>query len=205
VFGIVENRVAEPMFPLKLFRLAAFSSGNAASLLGSIARGGLQFMLIIWLQGIWLPLHGYDYSQTPLWAGIFLLPLTAGFLVSGPVAGWLSDKFGSRGIATAGMAVFGGSFVGLMLLPVSFPYPAFALLIALNGIGSGMFASPNSSSIMGSVPARQRGAASGMRSTFQNSGTALSIGVFFSVMIAGLASRLPDTLASGLRQHGVAP
>src|SRR5689334_14869295 len=160
-------------------------------------------MLIIWLQGIWLPLHGYDYSQTPLWAGIFLLPLTAGFLVSGPVAGFLSDKFGSRGIATAGMAVFGGSFVGLMLLPVNFPYPAFALLIALNGIGSGMFASPNSSSIMGSVPARQRGAASGMRSTFQNSGTALSIGVFFSVMIAGLASRLPDTLASGLRQHGV--
>jgi MFS family permease len=162
-------------------------------------------MLIIWLQGIWLPLHGYDYSQTPLWAGIFLLPLTAGFLVSGPVAGFLSDKFGSRGIATAGMAVFGGSFIGLMLLPVSFPYPAFALLIALNGIGSGMFAAPNSSSIMGSVPASQRGAASGMRSTFQNSGTALSIGVFFSVMIAGLASRLPVTLASGLRQHGVAP
>jgi len=203
-FAVLETRIAEPMFQLSLFRIRAFTAGNLAGLAVAVARGGLQFMLIIWLQGIWLPLHGYDYSQTPLWAGIFLLPLTAGFLVSGPVAGWLSDKFGSRGIATAGMAVFGGSFVGLMLLPVSFPYPAFALLIALNGIGSGMFASPNSSSIMGSVPARQRGAASGMRSTFQNSGTALSIGVFFSVMIAGLASRLPDTLASGLRQHGVA-
>ena len=175
-FAVLETRIAEPMFQLSLFRIRAFTAGNLAGLAVAIARGGLQFMLIIWLQGIWLPLHGYDYSQTPLWAGIFLLPLTAGFLVSGPVAGFLSDRFGSRGIATAGMAVFGGSFVGLMLLPVNFPYPAFALLIAVNGIGSGMFASPNSSSIMGSVPARQRGAASGMRSTFQNSGTALSIG-----------------------------
>ncbi len=169
----------------------------------AIARGGLQFVLIIWLQGIWLPLHGYDYSETPLWAGIFLLPLTAGFLIFGPVSGTLSDRFGSRGIATAGMAVFGGSFIGLMLLPVNFPYWAFALLIAANGIGSGMFAAPNSSSIMGSVPARHRGAASGMRSTFQNSGTALSIGIVFSLMIAGLASTLPRTLTSGLARHGV--
>src|SRR5215471_6219804 len=203
VFAVIETRVAEPMFRLGLFRIRAFTAGNVAGLLVSIARGGIQFMLIIWLQGIWLPLHGYDYSQTPLWAGIFLLPLTAGFLVSGPVAGILSDKLGSRGIATAGMAVFGGSFVGLMLLPVNFPYPAFALLIALNGIGSGMFASPNSSSIMGSVPARQRGAASGMRSTFQNSGTALSIGLFFSVMIAGLATSLPGQLLLGLQEQGV--
>jgi len=203
-FGVLETRIAEPMFQLSLFRIQAFTAGNLAGLATSIARGGLQFVLIIWLQGIWLPLHGYDYSRTPLWAGIFLLPLTAGFLVSGPVAGLLSDTFGSRGIATAGLAVFGGSFAGLMLLPVNFPYLAFALLIAANGIGSGMFAAPNSSSIMGSVPAGQRGAASGMRSTFQNSGTALSIGVFFSVMIAGLASSLPATLASGLRQHGVA-
>ncbi|HLH58050.1 MAG TPA: MFS transporter [Streptosporangiaceae bacterium] len=203
LFGIIETRVAEPMFQLGLFRIRAFTAGNLAGLATSIARGGLQFMLIIWLQGIWLPLHGYDYSQTPLWAGIFLLPLTAGFLVSGPVAGYLSDRFGSRGIATSGMAVFAASFVGLMLLPVSFPYWGFALLIALNGIGSGMFASPNSSSIMGSVPARQRGVASGMRSTFQNSGTALSIGVFFSLMIAGLASSLPKTLSSGLLARGV--
>src|SRR6202042_3102874 len=146
------------------------------------ARGGLQFMLIIWLQGIWLPLHGYNYADTPLWAGIYLLPLTAAFLISGPISGFLSDRFGSRGFATAGMLVFGASFIGLMLLPVDFSYWAFALLIVINGIGVGMFSAPNSSSIMGSVPARQRGAASGMRSTFQNSGTALSIGVFFSLM-----------------------
>jgi MFS family permease len=160
-------------------------------------------MLIIWLQGIWLPLHGYDYASTPLWAGIFLLPLTAGILIAGPTSGLLSDRFGARGIATAGMVVFGASFIGLMLLPVNFPYWAFALITGLNGIGGGMFAAPNSSSIMGSVPARHRGAASGMRATFQNSGTALSIGVFFSLMIAGLASSLPKTLASGLQQQGV--
>jgi MFS family permease len=202
-FCLIERAVPEPMFQLGLFRIRAFTAGSIAGLLTAVARGGLQFMLIIWLQGIWLPLHGYSYSQTPLWAGIFLLPLTAGFLVSGPVSGILSDRFGSRGIASGGMAVFGASFIGLMLLPVDFTYWAFAALIALNGVGSGMFASPNSSSIMGSVPARYRGAASGMRSTFQNSGTALSIGVFFSLMVAGLAGSLPRTLSTGLQAHGV--
>ncbi|MGD0685460.1 MAG: MFS transporter [Streptosporangiaceae bacterium] len=202
-FVMIETRVAEPMIALSLFRIRAFSAGNLAGLAVSIARGGLQFMLIIWLQGIWLPLHGYNYSDTPLWAGIFLLPLTAGFLISGPVAGTLSDRFGSRGMASAGMAVFAGSFVGLLLLPVNFPYWAFALLIAGNGIGTGMFAAPNSSSIMGSVPSSQRGVASGMRATFQNSGTALSIGAFFSLMIIGLASSLPRTLTSGLEYQGV--
>jgi MFS family permease len=203
VFAVIETRVAAPMFQLALFRIRAFTAGNLAGLVVSVARGGMQFMLIIWLQGIWLPLHGYSYSDTPLWAGIFLLPLTAGFLLAGPVSGTLSDRFGARGFATAGMVVFGGSFIGLLLLPVNFPYWAFALLIAVNGIGSGMFAAPNTSSIMGSVPARQRGAASGMRSTFQNSGTALSIGVFFSLMIAGLSSTLPTTLTAGLVRHGV--
>ena len=202
-FVVIETRIAEPMFQIALFRIRAFTAGNIAGLAVSMARGGLQFMLIIWLQGIWLPLHGYDYSNTPLWAGIFLLPLTAGILVAGPTSGLLSDRFGARGIATAGMVVFGASFIGLMLLPVNFSYWAFALLTGLNGIGGGMFAAPNSSSIMGSVPARHRGAASGMRATFQNSGTALSIGVFFSLMIAGLASSLPKTLTSGLQQQGV--
>jgi MFS family permease len=203
VFVIIETRVAEPMFRLTLFKIREFTAGNVAGLLVSIARGGIQFMLIIWLQGIWLPLHGYTYDQTPLWAGIFILPMTAGFLVAGPVSGILSDRFGSRGIATAGMAVFASSFIGLMFLPVNFPYWAFALFIALNGIGSGMFASPNSSSIMGSVPASDRGAASGMRSTFQNSGTAVSIGVVFTLMIIGLSSSLPTTLSNGLVKLGV--
>jgi MFS family permease len=202
-FVIIETRVAEPMIGLSLFRIRAFTAGNVAAFAVAIARGGLQFILIIWLQGIWLPLHGYNYSDTPLWAGIFLLPLTAGFLVSGPISGTLSDRFGSRGMATSGMVVFGGSMIGLMLLPVSFSYWDFALLLAANGIGSGMFAAPNTSSMMSSVPASQRGVASGMRATFQNSGTALSIGAFFSLMIAGLASTLPKALTSGLEHQGV--
>jgi MFS family permease len=202
-FVAIERRVADPMFQLALFRIRAFAAGSAAGLIAAAARGGLQFMLIIWLQGIWLPLHGYDYSATPLWAGIYLLPLTAAFLITGPASGYLSDRFGARGFATGGMLVFGASFVGLMLLPVDFHYWLFAVLIVVNGIGVGLFSSPNSSSIMSSVPARQRGAASGMRATFQNSGTALSIGAFFSLMIAGLAGSLPHTLTSGLMRHGV--
>jgi len=132
-----------------------------------------------------------------------MLPLTAGFLLAGPVSGYLSDRLGSRGLATSGAVLFAASFLGLMALPIDFAYWGFALLIAVNGIASGMFASPNSSSIMGSVPAAERGVASGMRSTFQNTGTAVSIGVFFSLMIAGLAGSLPHTLTAGLRAQGV--
>jgi MFS family permease len=202
-FCFVESKVREPMFRLSLFRIRAFATGNIASLLGAIARGGLQFMLVIWLAGIWLPLHGYDFTVTPLWAGIYMLPLTAGFLIAGPLSGTLSDRYGSRPFATAGLLVAAVCFVGLMLLPVDFPYWLFALLIFGNGIGSGLFASPNTSAIMSSVPAHDRGAASGMRSTFQNSGMSLSIGIFFSLLIAGLANTLPRTLTSGLTAQGV--
>ena len=202
-FGIIETKIAEPMFRMNLFRIRAFAAGNAASLMGSIARGGLQFMLVIWLAGIWLPLHGYNYVDTPLWAGIYMLPLTAGFLIAGPISGALSDRYGPRPFATAGLLLAACAFTGLMLLPVNFPYWLFALIIFGNGVGSGLFASPNTSAIMSSVPAEHRGAASGMRSTFQNSGMSLSIGIFFSLMIAGLASTLPRTLTSGLRAQGV--
>ncbi len=176
-FGIIETKIPEPMFRMSLFRIRAFAAGNAASLMGSIARGGLQFMLVIWLAGIWLPLHGYNYEVTPLWAGIYMLPLTAGFLIAGPISGTLSDRYGPRPFATAGLLLAACAFTGLMLLPVNFPYWLFGLIIFCNGIGSGLFASPNTSAIMSSVPARHRGAASGMRSTFQNSGMSLSIGV----------------------------
>lgn len=203
VFCVAETRVAEPMFQLALFRVRAFAAGNLAALLTAIARGGLQFTLIIWLQGIWLPLRGYDFEQTPLWAGIFMLPLTVGFLVAGPLSGYLSDRFGARLFSTTGLVLVAASFVGLLALPVDFPYPAFAAMLLVSGIGQGMFSAPNTSAIMGSVAPEQRGVASGMRSTFQNSGTALSIGLCFSLMIAGLAGSLPQTLASGLRANGV--
>jgi MFS family permease len=169
LFVVIELRVAEPMFHLQLFRIRAFSAGNAAGLLSSIGRGGMQFMLIIWLQGIWLPLHGYSFVDTPLWAGIYMLPLTAGFLIAGPAAGWLSDRYGARPFATGGMVLAAISFGLLMLLPADFAFPVFAALLLLNGIGMGLFAAPNTTGIMNSVPAEQRGAASGMRATFVNS------------------------------------
>lgn len=203
VFCVVETRIDEPMFNVKLFRDATFAGANLAGLMASIGRGGLQFMLIIWLQGIWLPLHGFSYASTPLWAGIYLLPLTIGFLISGPISGYLSDRFGTRLFAAGGLVVVAATFIGLLLLPVDFPYWVFAVLITVNGLGSGLFSSPNTSAVMGSVPVDQRGVAAGMRGTFFNSGSALSIGVFFSLMIIGLASTLPTTLTAGLQAQGV--
>src|SRR6266545_1361332 len=181
-----------------------FAVGLSA-LLAAMGRGGLQFMLIIWLQGIWLPLHGYDYASTPLWSGIYLLPLTIGFLVAGPISGMMSDRFGARAFATGGLLLTAVSFVGLMLLPTDFVYWQFVALTALNGIGSGLFSAPNTAAIMNAVPARQRGAASGMRGTFLNSGMSLSIGIFFSLMVVGLAGSLPGALTTGLTQQGVPP
>jgi MFS family permease len=202
-FCFIELRVSQPMFDLHLLRIRAFAAGSLATLLASIARGGLQFMLILWLQGIWLVLHGYNYADTPLWSGIYLLPLTFGFVASGPVSGWLSDKHGARAFASGGLLVSAAAFGGLLLVPTNFHYLIFGLLIFLAGAGMGLFSAPNAAAIMNSVPRHQRGAASGMLATFQNSGFVLSIGVFFSLMIAGLASTLPTTLTHGLTAQGV--
>ena len=203
LFVVIELRSLDPMFDMRLFRIRAFAMANLSALLAAIARGGLQFMLIIWLQGIWLPLHGYSYQDTPLWAGIYMLPITVGFLVAGPLSGTLSDRFGARFFSTAGLLLTAVSFVLLLLIPVDFDYVQFALITLLSGIGSGMFSAPNRTAIMNSVPANQRGSASGMAGTLQNAGSSLSIGVFFSLMIAGLSVSLPTTLSSGLAANGV--
>ncbi len=192
-----------PMFQLSLFRIRAFTAGNIAGLLVSIARGGLQFMLIIWLQGIWLPLHGYSYSRHAAVGGH--LPAAADARAScspgrcrarcptgsaraaSPPPGWSCSAAASSACCCCRSTSRTGRS------PCS---------SRPTGSAAACSPSPNSSSIMSSVPARHRGAASGMRSTFQNSGTALSIGVFFSLMIAGLASTLPTTLTSGLQPAG---
>ncbi|HEX6677301.1 MAG TPA: MFS transporter [Actinomycetes bacterium] len=203
LFVLVERRVEAPMLDLRLFSVRQFSMGNVAALLASMGRGGFQFMLIIWLQGIWLPLHGYDFDRTPLWAGIYLMPLTAGFLVAGPVSGWLSDHFGARPFATGGMLLAVASFLAMMALPANFSYPVFAAVLLVNGIAFGMFASPNSASVMNSVPARHRGTASGTLATVQNAGFPLSIGLFFTLMVVGLQASVPHTMLVGLTAHGV--
>jgi len=202
-FLIVELRVPHPMFNLHLFKIRAFFTGSVAGLLAATARGGFQFMLIIWLQGIWLPLHGYSYDATPLWAGIYLLPLTAGFLIAGPVSGYLSDRHGARILSTVGLLVFGGSFIGLLLVPTNFTYWIFGSLVLLNGLGGGLFSAPNATAVMNSVPSDARGGAAGIQAAFMNSGMVLSMGLFFSMMIVGLSSALPSAMFHGLTAQGV--
>ncbi|WP_019927703.1 MFS transporter [Nocardia sp. BMG111209] len=203
VFCVVETRVAQPMFQLALLRNRAFALSNLAGLMSSVGRGGLQFMVVIWLQGIWLPLHGFSFESTPLWAGIYMLPTTVGFLAAGPLSGWLSDRYGARWLATGGFLVTAVGFVLLIAIPVDFQYLWFVLILFGAGFGMGMFSSPNTAVVMSSVPAAQRGAASGVRGTILNSGLAISIGVFFSLMIVGLSRTLPGTLGTGLRDQGV--
>jgi MFS family permease len=202
-FVFIETRVTDPMFNLSLFKNRSFAMGNLAALLGALARGGLQFMLIIWLQGIWLPQHGYSFERTPLWAGIYMIPLTVGFFISGPLAGKLADRYGPRPFATAGLVLTGAAFLLFNALPMNFPYVPFALLLLLVGLAMGLFAAPNTSAVMNSLPANQRGAGAGMLNTFQNSASVLSIGVFFTVIALGLASQLPHALFGGLTAQGV--
>lgn len=204
-FAMIERRVGEPMFRLPLFRIRAFTFGTLSTFLAAVARGGLMFMLIIWLQGIWLPLHGYDYTEAPLWAGIYMLPLTVGMLCAGPLSGYLSDRYGARPFATGGMLAAAASFALLTLLPVDFDYPVFAAILLFNGISMGMFASPNRAAVMNSLPPGDRGAGGGMNQTFANSAQVISIGIFFTLLIIGLASTLPSTLSSGLEAHGISP
>jgi MFS family permease len=203
VFCVVETRVEDPMFHLDLFRIRAFTAGNLASLLSGLGRGGLQFILIIWLQGIWLPRHGYSFTETPLWAGIYMLPVTVGFLAAGPVSGHLSDRFGPRRFAAGGMLLTAATFGLLIVLPINFVYWQFALLLLANGLGMGLFAAPNRAQIMNSLPANQRGVGAGISATFQNSAMVLSIGIFFSLIILGLSHSLPGALSDGLVAQGV--
>ncbi|MEU1521359.1 MFS transporter [Nocardia rhamnosiphila] len=204
VFVYIETRVESPLFELSLFRNRAFAFGNAANLMASIGRGGLQFILIIWLQGIWLPQHGYDYSRTPLWAGIYMVPMTIGFLLSAPLSGALSDRLGTRGFTTTGMIITAGTFGALIALPVDFSYSVFALILLINGIGMGLFSSPNRALVMNSLPNTSRGSGAGMMTTFQNAAMVLSIGLFFSLMIAGLSAHLPSAMFDGLTAGGMA-
>ena len=203
VFALIELRSDHPMFDLRLFSRSAFAMGNAAALLTAVARGGLQFMLVIWLQGIWLPLHGVSFARTPLWAALCMLPLTIGFLVAGPIAGRLSDRFGARPFATAGLLLTALGLFLLQLLPMDFAYPWFAIILFADGLSMGLFAAPNSSDVMSSLPADQRGSGAGMFNTFQNSASVISISAFFTVIALGLASTLPRTMYGALVAHGV--
>ncbi len=201
-FPFIERRVQDPMFNLDLFKDRNFAAGNVATFLSSLARGGVMIMLVVLLQGIWLPLHGFSYEEAPFWAGIFMIPMTIGVALTGPISGWLSDKHGARTLATAGMAITGISFLAFMILPVNFDYLPFAIILFVMGLGNGIFMSPNMASVMNSCPAENRGAASGMRSTLQNVGQTVSQAIFFSIIIISLNSSLPQAISSAVSSSG---
>jgi EmrB/QacA subfamily drug resistance transporter len=202
-FPFVERRAKDPMFRLDLFKNRTFSAGNIATFLSSMSRGGVMIMLVVLLQGIWLPLHGFTYEEAPFWAGIFMIPMTIGVALTGPISGWLSDKYGARAFATVGMIITGITFIAFMVLPANFDYIPFAVILFVMGLGSGIFMSPNMASIMNSVPAEHRGAASGMRSTLQNCGQTLSQAIFFSIIIVSLNATLPAALSTAALNIGV--
>jgi MFS family permease len=202
-FCFIEQHVKEPMFRLDLFRIRAYTAGNLAQFMSALARGGFMLMLTIWLQGIWLPLHGYDFTITPLWAGICMIPSSIGVLMLGPISGRLSDRYGARYFATGAMILTAVGFLFLLLLPVNFKYPLFAAIIFLDGMSMGMFMSPNGAAVMNSLPPQHRGAGSGMRSTIMNIGNPISMAVIFSLMVVGLNASMPAALYSGLVQNGI--
>ena len=201
-FPYIETKVKNPMFKLSLFKDRMFSAGNFAGFLSSMGRGGVQIMLIILLQGIWLPLHGYSYSSTPFWSGVFIIPMMLGFVVMGPLSGRISDRHGARGLATLGMVITSGSFILLAGLPYNFVYWEFAVILFVMGIGGGLFASPNTVSIMNAAPPEDRGAASGMRATLQNVGQTASTAIFFTIMLAALSGTLPSALSTAAAGAG---
>lgn len=202
IFPFVEMKVQDPMFKLDLFKIRMFAAGNIANILNSVGRGGVMILLIILLQGIWLPLHGYSFESSPFWAGVYTLPMMVGFVIFGPISGYLSDKYGARAFSTLGMLITAATFFALATLNYNFDYLTFALIISFMGVGGGMFAAPNTSSIMNSVPPEHRGVASGMRATLQNVGQTISTGIFFSILIASLSSSLPIAISNALNSIG---
>jgi MFS family permease len=202
-FVVIELTVKQPMFELRLFKSREFAAGNISLFLSTLAHGGFQFILIIWLQGIWLPLHGYNFEDTPLWAGIYMLPMTAGFFIAGPTCGRLSDRFGARYFATGGMLMAVVGFILLNLLPVNFHLAPFFAIQFFMGLGNGMFAAPNTTAIMNSLPADKRGVGNGMRSAFFNTSNVLSMSLYFAVLLYGMSQKLPGAMSSSLLAAGV--
>lgn len=202
VFILIERVVEQPMFNLRLFRNRAFATGSFAGMLQSMGMGGMMFMIIILLQGIWLPLHNYSYSSVPFWAGIYTIPLMAGFVLMGPISGTLSDKIGARLLGTIGMSISGIAFLLLSTLSYDFSYIPFALMLFMMGFGMGTFAAPNITAVMNSVPPQLRGVASGMRTTLQNTGQTASMGIFFSIVLVFLTKYLPGSFTTALQSAG---
>ncbi len=202
-FVFVETRARDPLFNLKLFKIRQFTVGSVAQFVVSITYGGLQLIFIIWLQGVWLPLHGYTFEQTPLWSAIYLIPLLVGYMIFGVTSGALTHRLSPRAVTTGAMLVLTGAFLVLQTFPANFNYTPFAVVLFVIGACFGTFSAPNTTSIMNSLPPQYRGVGSGMRSTFQFAGNPLSLSVYFTVMILALSASLPGAIHSGLVSAGI--
>jgi EmrB/QacA subfamily drug resistance transporter len=181
-FFLVETHVRQPMLDLSLFRHRLFAFANLAGALNGLARGAVLFVLIFFLQG--------PYGQDPLMAGIMMAPFGVAFMLVGPLSGYLSDRFGSRGLSTLGLLVSAGGLLGLSTLTYQTPYWVIALYMVLMGGGSGLFSSPNTNAIMSSVVPERRGVAAGVRNMLANTGQMMSIAVAFPLVL----SRIPQSL-----------
>jgi EmrB/QacA subfamily drug resistance transporter len=197
-FLFIEKRADNPLFNLSLFKIRPFAFGNLSLLFNSLARGAVSFLVTIWLQGIYLPLHGYSYTETPFWAGVYMLPMMLGMVSIAPLSGHLTDKYGARIFATTGMAIVGISLYLLTLLPYNFNLLEFELIIFINGLGNGLFASPNTTSIMNSISSKDRGTGNGMRMTFNNIGATISMAIFFSITITVFSQQVPEAMYNAL-------
>ncbi len=203
LFVIIERRVKGPLFNLSLFKIRPFAYGNLSLLLSSLGRGAVMFLVIIWLQGIYLPLHGFSYTQTPFWAGIYMLPLLLGMVIFGPIGGALTDKYGARIFATSGMIITSIGLFLLTLLPYNFNVVPFELIMFLIGVGGGLFAAPNTTAIMNAVASKDRASANGMRMTINNVSATISMAIFFSITITVFSQKLPSAMISSSLAIGV--
>jgi EmrB/QacA subfamily drug resistance transporter len=187
-FAVAERKVKFPLMDLSLFRIRAFASGMAANLLASMARGGLSLVLVFYFQGVLL--------LSAFTAGLQLIPFSVAFVTLGPLSGYLSDRFGSRGLATGGVLVVSAALFWFGLFPFGTFYQMLPPMI-LAGAGGGMFVAPNIASIMNATPAPRRGVASGMSSTLVNTGFLLSLGIAFVVMASSVPSSVLQQIFSG--------
>jgi EmrB/QacA subfamily drug resistance transporter len=189
-FYVMEKKAEQPMMDFGLFHEKLFAYACVVNAINGLARGAVLFVLIFFLQG--------PYGLDPLWAGIMMAPFGAAFMLVGPISGYLSDKYGSRGLATAGLLISSIGLLGLSTITSSTPYWLLALYQALMGGGSGLFASPNTNAIMSSVVPEKRGIAAGVNSMLMNTGQMLSIAIIFPLVL----SHIPEEVMFHIFLYG---
>jgi MFS family permease len=190
LFVLVERRASAPMLDLSIFENRLFAAASAAAFINGLSRFALLFVFVFYFQGA----QGDD----PITAGIKLAPMAIGMLIASPVAGWWADRHGSRALAALGMVVSALALIGMTTLEVGSPYWQSTLWLGLVGIGSGMFNSPNTAAMMGTVPPNRRGVAAGARTMLQNTGAVISIAFVLAIVTAAIPKDVLLAIFSGV-------